>query len=260
MVQGYAIYLRTHRETGKQYAGCVWGTKLDWTPEKGCKRRWADENRNGICGFSDGFDSEIVFSERRADAPEMSDGFYHIRIAVDEAKAMEAIPEDRRLNKISPLIQLHPNWLDETIRAQGRKKSGQISKESGHMHRLGLRYWKIAAERGHFSEQGRKNAEKPGYMATIGKLSNLQDKTFAGKMAVANKKKNGIALFPRGACAKGGMIQGPVTGARMKKEGRGIFAQTAEQFKAAQVLGRHLRWHVRRNIVNPICNLCVSRG
>ena len=51
MIQGYAIYLRTHRETGMQYGGCCWWTKPQQTPEKACHVRWKVEDKAGIRGL-----------------------------------------------------------------------------------------------------------------------------------------------------------------------------------------------------------------
>jgi hypothetical protein len=103
MIQGYAIYLRTHRETGKQYGGCVWWSDSAQTAEKACARRWKREDREGIAGLFGGFDSRIVLIEKREDTSKCSDGLYRIRIAVDEQKTIDTILPERRLNVADPL-------------------------------------------------------------------------------------------------------------------------------------------------------------
>lgn len=75
MILGYAIYLRTHRATGKQYGGMVWWTKPNQTAEKACMRRWKNQDRHGIHGFFGGFDSQIILRERNE--------LMHIRVPKD---------------------------------------------------------------------------------------------------------------------------------------------------------------------------------
>jgi len=133
MIQGYAIYLRTHRETGKQYAGAVWGSNLSWVAESACARRWRYEDRKGIRGLH-AFDSVIVYQERRADAPPCSDGMYHIRIAVDEAAAIDAIPPHQQLNHVSPLLQLHLSSLSEEVLRIGGERKARGGYASGVLH------------------------------------------------------------------------------------------------------------------------------
>ena len=79
MVEGHAIYRRRNPETDEQYAGKVWWTNKRQTPEKAVACRQKRHEKNGMAGWA----CEIVSTEKREDAPPMSDGLYHIRIAVN---------------------------------------------------------------------------------------------------------------------------------------------------------------------------------
>src|SRR5258708_28898728 len=131
MIQGYAIYLRTHRETGRQYGGCVWWTNSNGTAEKSCARRWKIEDRIGIRGLFGGFDSKMILTEVRSDAPEMSEGLYRIRIASDEQTTIDRIAADRRLNLINPLGVFGGLELREEFCRLGGRNAAQACKEKG---------------------------------------------------------------------------------------------------------------------------------
>ena len=280
MIQGYAIYLRTHRTTGKQYAGAVWGSKSTWTPEKAAAIRWRQEDKAGIRGVFGGFDSEVILSEKRSDAPECSEMLYRIRIAVDEDRIIMRIPQAVRLNLISPLVHLDPRFASEEMcraggrvsgAANGRKRAQQLREtdpgyyarmrsqrdpakcraasrrsgtivgnrnaSSGHMRRIGqMIRGPEAIQRA--SALGRANVLS-GHLAQVQAANALrakenpeqayQDAQERGRAAVAAKRANGLSLFTDEARSKGGKTQGPILGARMKAEGRGIFGLTREQ-------------------------------
>jgi hypothetical protein len=305
MIQGYAIYLRTHRETGKQYAGAVWGSGSSWSPEKAATIRWKAEDRKGIRKLFGGFESKILLSERRDDAPTCSETLYRIRIAVDEDRAIMQIPSGLRLNIVSPLIHCHPLFAnEETARANGRRmgaingpksnitnkkngtgiygltqaqkiergrkagqtnlksgfiqKLGQDSAKSGHIQRIGA----LARTPEHQRAAGLANVAS-GHIYRVNAALTFEDRSRSGKLggtaAVASKRAKGIPIFPVEAQRKNGLQQGPVTGNRMVREKRGVFAQTPEQLQIAQILGRHVRWHISRGIVNPDCTLCSQK-
>lgn len=226
MIQGYAIYLRTHRETGKQYAGCVWGSKEKWTAEKACVRRWKYEDWAGLSNIFGGFDSKIVLAERRTDAPPMSDGLYHIRIAVDEARVMDTIPTALCLNKISPLLQLKANWLNEYIRRLGQQKAGRKNAASGHMRRISA----LGRTPEHQRAAGNANVASGHIFRIATKVSCAAGGRIGGKAAVASKRAQGIPIFPVGVQQRNGFSTS------------------------------HRRWHLARGIVNPQCKLCASKG
>lgn len=144
MIQGYAIYLRTHRETGKQYGGCVWGTKPNWTAEKACARRWRIEDKLGICGIFGGFESKIILFENRSNAPDMSDGLYRIRILADESAVVADIPSHLRLNKVSPLMQITNGMLRESILGLGGRRTHEL--HPGQAEEMGRKQGRIHAE------------------------------------------------------------------------------------------------------------------
>jgi hypothetical protein len=229
MIQGYAIYLRTHRETGQQYVGCVWGSKVNWVAEKACVKRWKYEDWLGIAGLFGGFDSTIVLTEKRVDAPAMSEGLYHIRIAVDEARVMEAIPTVLCLNKISPLLQLKPNWLNEEIRKLGQQKAGRRNAVSGHMRRIGA----LGRTHAHQVAAGQANVTS-GHIYRVNAALTADDRhrivVLGGRAAVAAKRAKGTPIFPVGVQQRNG------------------------------VRAMHRRWHILRGIVNPRCELCISKG
>ena len=196
MIQGYAIYLRTHRKTGKQYGGCVWWTKATQTVEAACRNRWTAENRIGIGGLFGGFNSQIILSEKRNTVPNISDGLYRIRIAVDEAKIVEAIPEKLRLNRISPLAQLQLGLIREVTLGLGGRTTHARHPELA----------KLAGQR-----NGRKNAENK-----IG---------FCGRTSEQMKVDG----------RKGGLIGGPIAGRNHFQNRTGFFGWSAEQKKEHQI-------------------------
>lgn len=97
---------------------------------------------------------------------------------------------------------------------------GNKNKQSGHWDRI--RQLGTAFTMDHGRKQGLKNANKPGYMKFISSLSH------------SLKDENGKSVH----AVKMGSIGG-------KKGG---------------LATSHLRWHVRRNIVNPLCLLCWAEN
>lgn len=229
MIQGYAIYLRTHRETGQQYAGAVWGSKEHWLAKKACLRRWKEEDKAGLAGVFGDFDSEIILVERRADAPAMSDGLYHIRIAVDEAKAIEEIPTLLCLNRVSPLLQLNSKWLNEEIHAIGRQKAGRHNASSGHMKRISA----LGRTPEHQRMAGLANVAN-GHLEKLNAATSQKERSRRGKLggpaSVAAKRAKGIPIFPVG-------LQ-----------------------RANGILTTHRRYHIAKRVLNPKCELCVPKG
>lgn len=229
MIQGYAIYLRTHRETGKQYAGCVWGTKPNWTAEKACASRWRVEDCKGISGLFGGFDSEIILSERRKDAPEMSDGLYRIRIAVDETKIIDAIPMALRLNLVSPLVQSQIGLMrDVTLGLGGRLQGpiqGRKNAESGQIQALGR-------------IQGPKNAENGR------RLGHIQ-----GRKMAENGQLASIRALPQTKDAQ--RIVG------QKNVASGHLAQISSKGGRSSA---HQRQHVKRGVVSQTCEICMEKS
>jgi group I intron endonuclease len=121
-------------------------------------------------------------------------------------KRLRTFESSSRGGQIGGKVNSDSGWSKELGTLQGNK-----NKESGHWDRVKILGFAFAeengrqqglrnAENGHLKrlDQGKKNAAKPGYMLSLGKL--------------------------------GGKIGGP--------------------------LACHLRWHIKRNIVNPLCALC----
>ena len=127
MVEGHAIYVRSNPETGVQYAGKVWWTNKSQTPEKAVARRQKDHEKNGMAGW----EYEIVSTEKREDAPSMSDGLYHIRIAVNEYAEYNKIPPEKRRNKQSPLLQLDRVSSSEDLARIGGRNQPREAKVAG---------------------------------------------------------------------------------------------------------------------------------
>lgn len=113
------------------------------------------------------------------------------------------------------------------------------------------------------------------------------------KQTIANAKKGGEIAYknelgiharsPEQMCAdgqKGGKISGQLTYERKigvhgrspeqmsadgkkgdekaKRLGTGIYGRTFEQHSAIGKIANHVRWHVRRGIMNPNCDLCCN--
>ncbi len=216
MIQGYAIYLRTHLATGKQYAGCVWGTKGNWTAEKACMRRWRQEDRAGIRGLFGGFDSKIILSEKRSAAPQCSEGLYRIRIAVDENHVVNSIPITLRLNVAAPLSQLDVGFFNEEYhriggRAAGREVKQRAGRCAAKTHKLnGTGFYSSAEDvmtmrSQNGTVQGRRNAED--------------------KIGVCGRSPEQMVIDAR----KGGSIGGLVSGANHRKNRTGICGMSDQQ-------------------------------
>jgi hypothetical protein len=221
MIQGYAIYLRTHRETGKQYGGMCWWTKPTQTPEKACKRRWRTEDMKGIGGLFGGFDSKIILSEKRADAPEMSEGLYRIRIFVDESKVVDRIPRKKRLNRISPLVQIQ---CTGEINAVVLATAHQTMRDNGHYQKL--------KDSGHYV----RNGEKQG--RALWRNMSPEDRAIRSQRSHEiglSHKENKTAIFAR--TSEQMEAQGRKNGMLTKAAGVGIFGLTPAQKISASKLG-----------------------
>lgn len=216
MIQGYAIYLRTHRKTGKQYGGMTWWTKPTQTAQRACRIRWQAEDRNGIRGLFGGFDSQIILSERRCDIPLCSDGLYRIRIAVDESAVVESIPVDVRLNKISPLLQLHGLALNEALLGVGGRiggrTQGRLNVENGHL--LRLRPLQVAAGKKH--QENKTGIFAPNF-----------DRQKASQLGGVRAKELGAGIHAQ--TYDDHVRIGRINGRKHKEKGTGIFAPGMQQ-------------------------------
>jgi hypothetical protein len=213
VILGHAIYRRTDPKTGQQYAGQVWWTKPNQTPERACARRWKTEDRdNGMAGWI----SEIVSAEKRSDAPYMSDGLYRIRMFVNEAAEFDKIPPENRKNKIHPLLQLNGVSAREEMQAIGRRISGFKNKKNG---------------TGIFA---------PGMAAKGGRI--------AGRTLV--ELKRGI-FAPGFDLANGGRTYGHFGGRVAGRKARdlklGIFSPEFDRADAGRI-GRCSRWQIDRGL------------
>lgn len=277
MIQGYAIYLRTHHKTGKQYGGCVWGAKPNWSPEKACMRRWAQEDREGIRGLFGGFDSTILLTERRGDAPEMSERLYRIRIAVDEEKVVQLIASNRRLNLISPL-SLGLDFSGETQRAAGQKSLIAQSRKARAANGRKAAQTHKQNGTGFYSKRHQAAAGKLGGHASAAKRAQLKVGIFAegvrsrggitsGNGAVQNQTGIHALGFDRGLGARTAMkrktglfgISAKQHSLNSQKAGQTTAAIPGHFARIAPNGGRaasHLRWHIKRGIVSPNCRLC----
>jgi hypothetical protein len=229
MIQGYAIYLRTHRKTGKQYGGMCWWTKPTQTPEKACTRRWRAEDTTGIRGLFGGFDSKIVLAEQRSKAPACSDGFYRIRIAVDEDRTIQAIPARRRLNLLSPFVHLSLGFFHEEVARIGGYTQGVINAQKG----LGVC--------GRSPQQRIKDARK-GNLALSGAVRAAGGRT-AGRLT----KAKGIGIF--------GMTRDQRI--EVARKGGSLGGALGQQRGGPK--SRHVRWHSNRGIINPKCEFCRKK-
>jgi hypothetical protein len=137
-------------------------------------------------------------------------------------------PETRRKGG---LIACH--LVSREAKAAGGRTSGRMAVENGRLASLRTAEHQRAAGRigGKTGgrTQGLKNAE-------------------SGQLALIRTKEN---------CGKGGRI-----GARIQKEqGLGIFAPGYDRSVSSRIgsrIANHNRWHVNRDIVNPVCSLCQS--
>jgi hypothetical protein len=251
MIHGYAIYLRTHQLTGKQYGGCVWWTKRDWTAEKSCLRRWRREDRDGIRGLFGGFSSEIVLTKNRRDIPICSEGMYHIRIAVDEAAVIDAIPPAFRLNKTSPLLQLNSASTSEEI----VRFANEIQRENN----LGI--YGITFEQK--QAIGRKNYTNKVGLFNIAAEEWEKIHRAGGSKSGRKHKENGTGIFAPEARVK--MMAGvrrwheqhpELDRLRGQKAGR----QRVESGHLARIsrFAAHMRWHTSRGISKPTCRFCLQ--
>lgn len=217
MVLGHAIYRRTDPETGRQYAGKVWWTKPNWTAEKACARRWSREDKgNGMTGWH----GEIVSSEKRSDVPHMSDGLYHIRIAVNEGAEFDKIPPEKRKNKIHPLLQLSGASANESSTRLGGHLGGRKVKELG----VGIFAPEMRGVGGRIG--GRKNVES-GHLRSVsakaGRLGGLKTMELYGNPGTPEGRTKGGRLGSRNQPyeekVRGGRIAGRIT----KEKGTGLF-------------------------------------
>lgn len=166
MIQGYAIYLRTHRATGKQYGGLVWWTKPNGSAEKSCTRRWKTEDRDGIRTLFGGFDSKIILSEKRETSPPMSEGMYRIRMLVDEDTAVTGIPKERRLNLMLPLAQINHASIREDCTRIGGLLTGRANGLRNKESRIGI--FAVEYDKGAGGRIGGASNRTSGHIQRIG--------------------------------------------------------------------------------------------
>jgi hypothetical protein len=134
---------------------------------------------------------------------------------------------------------------------QGRKNV-----ESGHIYQIATPESCAKAGR----KGGRKTAAIPGHLAAI----NLASRGLG--VAAARKKKTGLFAPDKAIQAAGGRV----SGRNHKEKGDGIFApgvaaaggriggrKNAESGQVHEAL--HIRWHVKRGIVNPNCEWCQKQ-
>jgi hypothetical protein len=79
-----------------------------------------------------------------------------------------------------------------------------------------------------------------------------------GRTQGRKNKENGTGICAPGMSAKGGLKGGRIAGRKCKENSTGAFApgmQAKGGIKGART-ANHLRWHVKRGIVNPNCSLC----
>ncbi len=258
MIQGYAIYLRTHRETGRQYGGCVWWTNSNGTAEKSCARRWKIEDRIGIRGLFGGFDSKMILTEVRSDAPEMSEGLYRIRIASDEQTTIDRIAADRRLNLINPLGVFGGLELREEFCRLGGRNAAQACKEKG----IGI--FGLSEEQqkqngfASLNNQPREIRAEIGKKCRDGKIGIFAPGYDFGKGGRAGGSIGGRSKSPAKIAASLKNLPSVeikrANGKKAKEQGTGIFSSGYDTRTAM-----HVRWHVKRNIQNSKCSLCLEK-
>jgi hypothetical protein len=256
MIRGYGIYIGMNVQTGMMYAGSVHSSKANWTPEKGLTQRIRAHEKDGKVTFA----WRLVHSENRevAGLSHISEKYYKIRIAVDEDRVIQNIPIDRRLNKISPLIQIDTWAMNEEMQrlggriggrtTGGRKRGSPKARERG--RKLGL-------------IQGRKNAES-GLLTRIatkescGRGGRIVGTIYGPITGRKNKESGQIAALGRTGMG----------GRKAKEMGVGVHApgvaanggrSTSREHKCKiGPIGLHNRWHVARGIINPKCSLCTA--
>ena len=249
MIQGYAIYLRTHRETGQQYGGAVWWSNPNQTPEKAVRVRWRREDHDGIRGLFGGFDSKIILAERRADVFECSDGAYHIRIAVDEHRVIESIPLAQRLNLFSPLVQLCAGFRDEALTRMAGRAGFQAQS----------RTVRVAA--GQKARDMSLGIFAPNFDRSA---SGIKGGSIGGRSKSPAKMTAALRNLPSREIKR-------ASGIKAKESRTGIFAQGFDKGSGGRIGGRknvesghlarinHLQWHVKRNICSSKCKLCLEK-
>lgn len=115
--------------------------------------------------------------------------------------------------------------------------------------------------------QGLKNARVPGFLSRIGRLGSREDKVRAGRLGGKVAVESGRLALLRttehqieagkaaGALAvRSGQIQELVR--RNAENGHLERITTRESCSKGGQMTNHLRWHVKRDRVNPRCLLC----
>jgi hypothetical protein len=101
-----------------------------------------------------------------------------------------------------------------------------------------------------------------------------------GRIAGRKTKENGTGIFAPENIGKGGRIGGRIGVQTQQRESIGIFGLTPEETEKNSALGGsksykesvgvhapenigigcHVRWHVNRGIVNPLCGFCLEEA
>ena len=248
MIQGYAIYERTLRDMdcGPIYVGSVRSSKPNFDVQKACERRWKQEDRKGICGHKGNFDSRIIYSELRSDAPEMSEKQYRIRVAVDEHHAWENVPEEIRLNKIDPLIQSNLLVLNEEILRLAGRIGGLKNKEN----RVG--FFAMTPEQK--SAVSRNNGRK-----TFKALN--ANPEFAKAHSERMRARYSNLEFAKAHSERMKVRRADPEFIKRHLESLKVFNADpviAKAFLERTKVFNHTRWHVNRGIIKEDCELCQN--
>jgi hypothetical protein len=241
MIQGHAIYKRWNPETGETYIGKVWWTHSNTTPERAFLRRQKKHEKNGMSGWN----SEIISQELRIDAPKMSDGLYHIRVAVNEHNELMKIPLEKWRNKQDPLIQMNNASSNEDMASLGGKITGRRNVESGQIQALG--YSGIG---------GKKAFELHGNPATP--ESCFKGGKVGGKIGGNRRFKLYGSPATTESCSKGGKIIGQQNVESGHIQTLGCLQGRRNVESGLWMKANHFRWHVNQGISKPeTCIFCV---
>jgi hypothetical protein len=184
---------------------------------------------------------------------------FHLKAseALDIARKKTYI-KDGGLNKISPLIQAIGGTMLETERG----KIGGLSQPREAKVRGGRTQGYIQGpknvESGQIRALGRKNVET----GRLRKICTFEVQSKGGKIGgrIAVKTGQLKRVCTSEVCSKGGRIQGRknVESGQAQKLGSKYGPKNAENGQIQPLA--HIRWHVKRGVLNPDCSFCTKES
>ncbi len=147
--------------------------------------------------------------------------------------------------------------------AKGGRIAGHKNVESGWIQRLGRKQGRIIgpiqgrrnAENGHLQRISVKGGQAAVASGQVLRAAALADRAKGGRSGGRKNVESGhIQELGR---KYGGKFWTPETHAKAGRIGGKINAESG-QIQAVQLTSNHIRWHVKRNVVNPTCSFCIT--